>query len=157
MHRISRSSSPIIEVAQNPLRVLFVIRECEVLSRKRINGEKSARERERVEERRERRGGPSERLPIRSDPVNEREATGGKGGEEEEGEGGARAKRESNENESRRAQFVVALICHRVPFCITLSPSVTYHLARLLSDSTPSPPSTHIISTRIHYFHCYLR
>lgn len=44
MRRISRSSSPIIEVAQNPLRALFVIRECEVLSRKRINGEKPARE-----------------------------------------------------------------------------------------------------------------
>lgn len=156
MHHISRSSSSIIEVAQNPLRVLFVIRECEVLSQKRINGEKFVRERE------WKRGAKEEdQASVYPSAPNRRwmrEATGGKGGEEE-GEGSERAKRESNENESRRAQFVVALICHRVP------PSL-YHplaLSHLPSCSAPlrfysiSSFHTHYIYTHIHHFHCYNR
>lgn len=157
MHHISRSSSSIIEVAQNPLRVLFVIRECEVLSQKRINGEKFVRERE------WKRGAKEEdQASVYPSAPNRRwmrEATGGKGGEEE-GEGSERAKRESNENESRRAQFVVALICHRVP-PLPVSPSRPQSPTILLGSSPILLhlllPHTLYLHTHIHHFHCYNR
>lgn len=130
-HRDNRSGA-------NPLRALFVIREA--LSR-RI---KRWREREREGAKEE---GQSDHLPVRSD-LREWETEGSELGEKEEARE-KEAKRESNENESRRAQFVVALICHRVPPAPPL-PLVTYHLARLLRFHSSS-----VHTLYIHYFHRY--
>lgn len=120
----------------NPLRVLFVIRECEVLSRRRINGE-SPREWKRRE-----RGGPSERLPVRSDPMNERQRESRRREKERKGETRIEWEREPESAICSRSH-----LSPRLPHCTPFV--LSHHLARLLRERERD--STSLSSS--HYIH----